>query len=183
MEIDATWAPSANWLLSASFALVGAEFDKWIAEVGDPNNPGQLISVDATDDEFGFTPERSATATASYTLPVDYSLGDMTLTGSIYWQEDMVNFAIPSQCEFTVPAGPLREAAYDSIEVKSYSVMNLRFDWRNMMNSSFDSSLAVNNVTDKEYVIGGFNQIDSLGLVELAYGPPRTVVDTLQYNF
>ena len=95
----------------------------------------------------------------------------------------MVNFAIPSQFEITVTDDNLRAVAYDSIHVKSYSVSNLRFDWRNMMNSQFDSALSVSNVTDKEYVIGGFNQIDSLGLVESAYAPPRTVVASLQYNF
>ncbi|MCG8536301.1 MAG: TonB-dependent receptor [Pseudomonadales bacterium] len=182
LELDVMWAVNHDLVLTLGYALTDASYDKWIADVQVPQT-ANTVPVDASGDDFGFTPEHTATLSAAYTLPTPVSLGEMTLSGSIYWQDDMVNFAIPSQFEITVTDDNLRAVAYDSIHVKSYSVSNLRFDWRNMMNSQFDSALSVSNVTDKEYVIGGFNQIDSLGLVESAYAPPRTVVASLQYNF
>ena len=182
LEADVMWAVTDDLVLSLAYAYVDASYDKWIADVRNPITD-TLVPIDASGDDFGFTPENTATFAASYTFPVRSELGEMTLTGSVYWQDEMVNFAIPSEFEITVPDDTLREIAYDSIKVKSYAVSNLRFDWRNMMNSDFDSAITVSNVTDKEYVIGGFNQIDSLGLVESAYGPPRTVVGSLRYNF
>lgn len=181
-EADVMWAVTNDLVLSLAYAYVDASYDEWIADVLIPGTTTS-VAVDASDDDFGFTPKNTATASASYTFPTSPELGEMTLTGSIYWQDEMVNFAIPSQFEVTIADDALRQIAYDSIDVKSYSVSNLRFDWRNMMNSDFDSALTVSNVTDKEYVIGGFNQIDTLSLVESAYGPPRTVVASLQYNF
>lgn len=182
VELDVMWAVTADLMLSLGYAFVDASYDEWITEARDPLTD-TLVPVDTSNDAFGFTPEHTATATASYTLPTPVELGEMTFTASVYWQDDMVNFANPSQFEVTVPDPALRQIAYDSIYVDAYTVGNLRFDWRNVMNSEFDAALAVNNVTDEEYVIGGFNQIDSLGLVESAYAPPRTVVASLRYNF
>ncbi|RLU00605.1 MAG: TonB-dependent receptor [Ketobacter sp.] len=181
-EADVMWAVTNDLVLTLGYAYTDASYDKWIAEVRDPDT-NTMVEVDASDDDFGFTPKNTATVSASYTLPTSAELGEMTLSGSVYWQDEMVNFAIPSEFEVTVTDDALREVAYESINVKSYAVANLRFDWRNMMNSDFDSALTVSNVNDKEYVIGGFNQIDSLGLVESAYGPPRTIIGSLRYNF
>lgn len=181
LELDVMWAVTNDLILSLGYAYTDASYDKWIADVQVPNT-ATTVPVDASGDDFGFTPENTATLSASYTFPVSPELGEMTLSASAYWQDEMVNFAIPSQFKVTVP-DEYRETAYESIEVDSYAVANLRFDWRNMMDSDFDSALTVSNLTDEEYVIGGFNQIDSLGLVESAYGPPRTVVASLQYNF
>lgn len=182
LELDAMWAVTNDLVLTVGYAYIDASYDEWIVDALDPIS-ATTVPVDASGDDFGFTPENTATLGASYTFPFSPELGEMTLTGSVYWQDEMVNFAVPSQFEVTVPDDGLRAIAYESINVDSYAMANLHFDWRNMMNSEFDSALTVSNVTDEEYVIGGFNQIDVLGLVESAYGPPRTIVASLQYNF
>ena len=182
VEIDATWAITNDLIVSLGYAHVDASYDEWIADVRIPNT-NTLTTVDASGDAFGFTPRYSTTLSASYTLPTSVELGEMTLSGSLYWQDRMVNFAIPSQYPITIADDNLRAYAYEAMRVKPYSVANLRFDWRNMMNSDFDSAITVSNLGDKEYVIGGFNQLDVLGVVESAYGPPRTVVASLKYNF
>ncbi|MGC1509076.1 TonB-dependent receptor [Ketobacter sp.] len=185
IELNAMWAVTDDLLLTLGYAYTDASYDEWDTEVRNATDPTlpAYVPHDASGNDFEFLPENTATVSASYTFPTAVETGDISLTASVYWQDEMVNFAIPSQFENTIADPTLRAAAYQSIEVDAYAVANLRIDWRAMLNSDFDSSLTFSNITDEEYVSGGFNQIDSLGLVESAYGPPRTIVASLRYNF
>ncbi len=63
------------------------------------------------------------------------------------------------------------------------AILDLRLDWLDALGSSFDLSLYIDNATDEEYIIGGANIIDIVGVNVATYGPPRTFGATVRYSF
>ena len=182
VELDVTAVPLESLLFSLSYSYVDAEFTKRYDLIGG-------VEVDSSGDDFVYIPKQSATGTVTYTLPVDEALGDLSLTASIYWQDDMKTHPLIN--EFPIMPAAFGgtwsdadvKAMTDFSEVDSYSVWNLRFDWRGIMGSGFDVAAYVNNVEDKQYVLGGLNVVDSGGYGAYTYGAPRTVGASLRYSF
>src|SRR3546814_51724 len=56
----------------------------------------------------------------------------------------------------------------------SYTRIDLRLDWRRIAGSGFSAAVFARNVTDKEYIVGGNNQLPTqFGTVAYLYGEPR----------
>lgn len=188
-EADLTFLPTDNLSLTLSYAYVDAGFDKNEASIA--NGYGGVYQFDISDNDFVYIPEQSLTASATYTLPVDESLGAMSVMASVYWQDEMTTHQLAGdfaqyKAEAIRPASRWTDAnvalAESVSKVDGYDVWNLRFDWRNMMGSNFDMALFVNNVTDEQYVLGGLNVIDVF-YAGYTYGAPRTYGASLRYQF
>ena len=150
-----------------------------------------MHSFDVSDNAFDYIPEQSLTASATYILPIDESLGEMSIMASVYWQDEMTTHQLVGdfhqyQSEGISPAARwtgANVALAESVSTAdSYDVWNLRFDWRNMMGSNFDMAVFANNVTDEQYVLGGLNVIDVF-YTGYTYGAPRTIGASLRYQF
>jgi outer membrane receptor protein involved in Fe transport len=70
-----------------------------------------------------------------------------------------------------------------NLQADDYAIADVRFDWRGALGSGLDVALYVENATDEEYVIGGANIIDIVGINIATYGPPRTFGAAVRYNF
>ena len=181
LEFDVTIAPIESLLLSLSYSYVDAAFKEKFDLIDG-------VEVDTTSNEFPYIPEQSATFSATYTLPIDPSLGDMSILASLYWQDEMATHALIDNFDQLTYGGSTWAAEdvaamTEFSEVDSYEVWNLRFDWRNVMDSNFDIAAYVNNVTDEQYVLGGLNVVDSGGYGAYLYGAPRTAGASLRYSF
>ncbi len=190
-EFDVLVAVTNNLNLSLAYSLVDAGYDEWNsteiwADVND-NNIRKNVEVDLSDSQFVYMPEQTLTASVSYTLPVDFNLGEMSLMASIYWQDEMftdeTSVLYEQQAAFEGWTSENLNRAKEVSKVDGYSVVNLRFDWRGVMGSNFDIAAFVNNAADEEYVVGGVNVIDSLGWAAFTYGAPRTFGASLRYQF
>ncbi|WP_439134183.1 TonB-dependent receptor, partial [Pseudomaricurvus sp.] len=167
-EVDITAMPTDNLSLSLSYSFVDAEYKENESSV--PDGAGGLYTFDTSDNDFVYIPENTMTAAATYTFPMDASLGEMSVTASYYWQDDMTTHALAGDFSEFQSNGIVNPAARwtdDNVElaesvsqVDSYGVWNLRYDWRNIMGSNFDFAAYMNNVADEEYVLGGLNVID-----------------------
>ncbi len=182
LELDATLLPIDSLELRLSYAYIDAQFKERQDLIG-----GQM--VDTSDDAFTYIPEQSVTASATYTFPLDPSLGDISTTASYYWQDEMRTHGLYNEFDI-IPARLGGSWSPENIEamrkfstVKSYAVWNVRFDWRGVMGSSFDVAAYVNNLTDEQYVTGGLNVVDSGGYGAYNYGAPRTVGASVRYTF
>lgn len=189
LEFDVTVAPTENLALTFSYSYVDAGYKDNDASI--PDGAGGLYTFDASDNDFVYIPEQSLTASASYTLPVDESLGEMSLMASVYWQDDMSTHPLVGdfaqfQSAGVNPAAHWSDAnvaqAEEVSKVDAYEVWNLRFDWRNVMGSQFDVAAFVNNATDEDYVMGGLNVIDVF-YTGYTYGAPRTYGASMRYQF
>jgi iron complex outermembrane receptor protein len=179
-EADVTWAPTANLLLTLGYSFVDASYEEWDVPVG-------AITLDASDSYFTYVPENSATASARYILPVDSSVGEISVMASVYWQDKMktnpISNLFPQMAALQGWSDRDLEAAMSTEDADGYALWNFRVDWHNVMGSDFALAAFINNATDEEYQVGGLNVIDSLGIFAPTYGAPRTIGASLRYDF
>lgn len=150
--------------ISLNYAYVHTKYDKYIH----PN------FGDFSGDKFGWVPKDQLTATIRYTLPVDPSLGDISLQANYYYQSDMLGSIVPAS------GYPLMDRAKT---INSYSIYNYRIDWGHIMGSNVDLSLFVKNASNEKYPVGGLSVLAALGLEAWNYGAPRTWGASLRYRF
>jgi iron complex outermembrane receptor protein len=67
--------------------------------------------------------------------------------------------------------------------IPGYGLLNLRYDWANILSSNFSAAVYAKNVMGKEYYTGGFSLSASLGVSSVSVGTPRMVGGELTYNF
>lgn len=184
-EVDVTMAPTENLTMTLAYSYVDAGYDEWDVPVQDAS--GQAVTLDASDGDFSFIPENSLTASVNYLLPLDESLGDISLMASVYWQDEMKTHAtshlFPQIAALQNWADDDLATAMSTADADGYALWNLRLDWAGVMGSNFDVAAFVNNATDEEYQVGGLNVIESLGLFLPTYGAPRTIGASLRYQF
>lgn len=197
VEFDITWAITENFRASFAYAWTDAYYKEWTVDIIDTRVPGSaaVAQADASEGDFTYIPENSANITLAYDIPVDLSLGEMTLSLVGYWQSAMATHATgnlfdekcgsdnPGYACYNSWTDPQIEAAQDTVEADAYDVWNFKYDWRNIFESNIDAALWVNNLTDEEYVLGGLNVVDTLGLAAATYGAPRTFGVNVRYNF
>ena len=176
LEFEAFFNPTQNLELMASYSYVDAEYKSWVK----PGSGGTLLDV--SNAEFPWIPEHSANAYIKYYVPVDPAIGDISLMASIYWQGEMSLDEDVGVNALGYPE-PARSAFLANEYESSYSVINLRADWRSVMGSSFDLGIWVDNLRDEEYVVGGLTVEDSQGWASRVYGAPRTYGATLRWSF
>lgn len=186
LEAEVILSVTENLRVNLSYALVDAKYKEWDLEKLN-RGTNELEVLDASDGYFTYVPENTLTFGASYTLPLDPALGEISVMGSVYWQDKMKTFATPQLLAWQADAEGWSDAdlqtAYSTVDVDSYHVVNLRVDWRNVMGSEFDVAAWANNVTDEHYIVGGLNVIDSLGWTSDVYGAPRTAGVSVRYSF
>ena len=179
VDFDVLIAPSESLQITLAYAYVDGEYKEWDREY--PSGSGNV--VDFSDAPFVYVPEHSVTGSVRYTLPMDASIGEVSLMGSVYWQDDTE----ANDAAWLWPTEGWSQENLDealaSTVVQDYAVWNFRVDWLGVMGSSVDLAAFVNNAADEDYITGGLNVPDSLGWSGANYGPPRTWGASLRYSF
>jgi iron complex outermembrane receptor protein len=67
--------------------------------------------------------------------------------------------------------------------IPGYGLVNMRYDWSDIMGSNFSLAAYVRNLADKEYYTGGFALSASLGVNSVAIGTPRMFGAEVSYDF
>ena len=116
------------------------------------------------------TPKYKYGLSGAYTLPLDESVGKVTLFADYSHQSD-------SFADNRNDAG----AAYVPV-IPGYGVLNGRIAWDKVMDSSFDLAAFVTNVSNKTYVLGGY-PVTALGFQTFVYGEPRMYGLSVKYHF
>jgi iron complex outermembrane receptor protein len=177
VEFDVMVAPTDSLTLTLGYSYVDTEYEEWPRET----EPG--VIVDYSESTFEWIPENSLTASVSYVLPLDASIGEVSVNAFGYWQDDMDTNDDAWNWPSLGWAPEDLEAALDTATVDDYSVWNFSVNWRAVMGSSFDVSAWINNAFDEEYATGGLTVPESLGWVGFSYGAPQTYGATLRYTF
>jgi len=177
VDFDVLIAPTESLQISVAYAYVDAEYKEWDREIA----PGVII--DYTESPFVYIAEHSLTTSLQYTLPLDASVGEVSLMGSVYWQDDTEASADAWRWDTLGWSQANLDEALASTVIDDYAIWNFRVDWLGVMGSSFDLAAFVNNAADEEYVTGGLNVPDSLGWAAANYGPPRTYGASVRYSF
>jgi len=160
-ELEATWAPTANWILEASLGYLDATIDELdVNPVAAP--PASL----QPGNRLPFAPKWQAHAGIGYTAHA----GSMLIIPRID--------ASYQDTTFFDAANTPQIAQLDSVTVYNLS---LRFEPEH---GKWGVTLGVNNASDETYPIAGNSSLDTgSGYAEIAYSRPRTYFGLLNYDF
>jgi iron complex outermembrane receptor protein len=152
------------------------------ANKGDGSRLGQLLvgtpfgavfPTVSAGSPFTLSPKHKLTMTATYTLPVDESVGKVSLAATwVHTGKQISNGSVPQ----TINGIPLGT-------IPAYDLINLNLDWKGIAGSPVDAALFVTNLTKKVYPVntgGGWN---SSGIGDWLLGVPRMYGMRLRINF
>ncbi len=171
IEAEFTYLATDALLLSASFGYIDSDFKKVI-----DTDPTTGLTFDKSElFTISNTPDYTFNLGATYT--VESSVGDFIINGSYYYRDDYVLFEENSL-----------------LTQDGYGIANLSITWYNT-DGDFSVGLHAKNLTDEEYMIGGYQfvtpQADGSYLPGLGgdntligyFGDPRTISLTASYQF
>ncbi|MCB2072220.1 MAG: TonB-dependent receptor [Novosphingobium sp.] len=124
--------------------------------------------------QFTLSPKHKLTATATYTLPLDASIGDISIGATwVHTGKQISNGSVPAVLPDGTPLG----------SIPSYDLLNLNLDWKSVAGSPIDLAVFATNVTKEVYPVntgGGWN---SSGIGDWLLGVPRMYGVRVRYNF
>lgn len=122
---------------------------------------------------FVLAPKHKLTATAAYTLPLDESVGDVTIGATWVHQSSYINDGASPRFVNGKPVG----------FTPATNLVNLNLDWRGVAGSSVDASFFVTNLTKEAYNVASTGAYASAGIAEILLNPSRMYGVRLRYNF
>jgi iron complex outermembrane receptor protein len=156
-ELEATAVPIKDLTVSVFYSFTQATFDNYVsAQYGD-----------LTGTQFFFVPKNKWGITTQYHLPLDATVGDVSLT---------INYSYQEHTTTSTPANPVFGT------FPGYGLLNLSVDWNGIYGQPIDASFFMSNALDKNYVVGNY-PIDQLGFSSAYYGEPRMFGFRLKYSF
>ena len=124
-----------------------------------------------------FAPKNRFTMSASYALPVDESVGKISI-GATFVYTDKQFQTRGNAAAFA--AGVLQE---DYGLLPSTSLLNLNLNWKSVAGSPVDLSVYATNITGEKYRVASAGGLASTGGEFILVGEPRMYGVRLKYNF
>jgi iron complex outermembrane receptor protein len=196
LEFESTFIPDENLEVNVFYSYTDATYNKFVLPQEifvDPAGGQHLLDpLDHAGNPFAYTPKNKFGITPRFHIPIDASWGMPYISATYYWQ-DKEWFTDLSDIESTCGAfvqPPVLGAPYTCLapagqrpSQKSYSLVNLRFDWDNFLGQPLDVSAFVDNATNQTYKVGGDALLHLTGTSASIYGPPRMWGLELRYRF
>jgi iron complex outermembrane recepter protein len=122
---------------------------------------------------FTDTPKHKLVASATYTLPLDESIGEISIGGTyVHTSSVIYNGAVPA----TVNGVPLGVAP-------ATDLVNLNLDWKGVAGSPIDLAFFVTNLTKEKFNIGETGAWQTSGVAEILLNQPRFYGVRVRFNF
>jgi iron complex outermembrane receptor protein len=136
-----------------------------------PQHPGTVpLLIPLGGIEYAYTPLWKYNIHASYQLPLDASIGEVSITGTYNWTGDRVNGAISPLTQYNI------DPAYDDLDIS--------IDWHNIMgHDGLDGQFFMTNVTDNDIAPGSLAAYQVIGIYGAAIAQPRMFGFSLKYAF
>lgn len=191
LEAEATLSPVEGLNFQFSYAYLNTKLQKIalpdrIAATGTYDGLvggyDLLASAPLEGSRLQYTPDHKFTAGVTYRLPLDESVGKVTLggifvyTGSVYYGE--MSGAAPATASI-FPAGDER---IDPRYAPPYSLVNFNVAWQNVLGSGLGLQAFITNAFDKRYY-DARTLSRSRGFVSAYMGEPRMYGLRARYSF
>jgi len=126
------------------------------------------------------SPKHRLTLSATYTLPLDESIGKISIGGTyVYTAKQLSNSAV-----LAVPPDPLSPFNNPNIgQLPATNLFNLNVNWDRVMGTPIDAAFFMTNVTNEIYPVQYGNAYTSAGFDSLIMGQPRMYGFRLKYRF
>ncbi len=182
VEVDATISPVDGLSLTANYAYLNSKIQEIVIPTfNDPNY--SLISTSLVGDPLAFVPKHKLAVSGSYTLPLDESLGRVTLSATYTYTDAMVN----NYVRRVNAAGVINMAGNgvlaDTSILPSRQLVDLNLNWKSVGGSPVDFSAFVNNLTNEKYYQYILDLRGPGGSRQGQVATPRMYGARLRYNF
>ncbi|MBW8753452.1 MAG: TonB-dependent receptor [Sphingomonadales bacterium] len=122
---------------------------------------------------FAYTPKHRLTVTGTYTLPLDESIGKISVGATwVYTSSSVNDYSAPAY----VNGQPLGFTPANNL-------VNLNVDWKGIAGSPVDASFFVTNLTKETINVASTGAWNSAGVAEVLLNQPRFYGVRLRYSF
>jgi len=128
-------------------------------------------------DELFYSPKHRLTLTGTYTLPLDESIGRVSL-GATYVMTSKQYFSHNDDHAFSIGAIP-----FNASRLQATELLSLNLNWANVGGMPIDLALFGTNVTNRKYRVAASNSLATLGADYAILGEPRMYGVRLKYRF
>lgn len=184
IEVDARIRPFEGLVLSGAYTYLNTK----VQEVSRPTLPSDDPFVVSSFPPVGvpltFSPEHKFTATAAYTLPLDESVGEVSLGVTyVYIGSQISNYDDRVLASQNVPLFPSQFTGVDLGRLPSTNLVNLNVNWDSIGGAPIDLSVFVTNLTKEEYYTSVPGLMPATGFSSGTVGEPRMYGVRLRYSF
>ena len=177
IEVEAGLRPFEGFSLNGSYSWLKTKI-KSVPDISAlaAADPRYDIVIDfRPGDRLVLAPEHKLSVTAAYKLPLDESVGDITLAATYSYTSNQVS----NYKDRLSPSANLRQYSI----LPSYNLVNLNLNWNNVAGAPVDLSLFVTNLTKEKYLVftPGVGQASPLEVGRV--GEPRMFGARLKYRF
>jgi iron complex outermembrane receptor protein len=167
IELESNFQFTRNFSVFLNYAYTDAKYTRY---PGCTTNTLGICVANINTPYVG-VPKHQATVGGRYVLPIDPSVGEVSLSANAYYQsrtlfDDSV-LQDPEQLGFQ----------------KKYAMIDARLDWNGISGMPVDAALFVRNITNHVHYIGYGNSLQSLGIAQATYNEPRTYGLQLRLRF
>ena len=167
IEADAAVTLFDSLKLEGGYTYLNTKLLSIVVPTLPAESPYQTITPTAVAGrELALSPKHRLTATATYTLPLDESIGTLSV-GATYVYTARQTAVLSS------PIGRLPAS----------NLLNLNASWKNVAGAPVDLSLFMTNVTNKAYPVAVTNSYNSAGFDSYIMNEPRMWGLRLRYSF
>jgi iron complex outermembrane receptor protein len=169
IEVETTLVPFRGLTLAIDYTYLDTKLQEIQVPTVPADSPYDLgASVPSrVGDPLPYTAKNKVSATATYTLPLDASIGKVSAGATYSYQSGLFS---------TSAGGP-------SGTVPAYSLVNFNLGWNSIAGSGLDAALFVTNAFDKVYRTGvAANWVNFFFENEIV-GEPRMYGARIRYNF
>jgi iron complex outermembrane receptor protein len=179
IEVDSSITPFHGLTINADYTYLNATIRK-IAPFAttDPNYIAAQSSI-APGSPLALSPKNKASVTATYTLPLDESIGRISVGATFtHTDKQLTNYVYQ-----TPAAVALFGANFGYIGKEN--ILNLNMSWNSVAGLPIDASVFATNVTDKKYYnfIAGLGGLTGAGNEFATVGEPRMYGGRIRYRF
>jgi len=176
LEVDTRVNLFKGFSVAAAYSYLNAKVKKVEQAAIDPNDPYVLNGFVRKGDRLAFTPKHKYNVTAQYQLPLDESLGEVTLGATyVHVGNQVSNYS--NRLVTAVTGG------VDLGILKSYNLINLNLDWDNVGGKPVDVSFFVTNLNKKKYFTAVPGMMGSVGFEVATVGEPQMWGFRIKYRF
>ncbi|MFT3964588.1 MAG: TonB-dependent receptor [Sphingobium sp.] len=193
VEVDASISPVQGLQFDFGYAHLDTkvkEIDRASLIAPSPftvlNPSGALVGYPLT-----FAPRNKFTVTGTYTLPLDESVGRISL-GATFTHTDSQEATYQTiDCATANPAtgngvgncASRRALGYDIGKLPALDLLNININWNSVAGGPVDLALFATNVTKRKYATATFGGYTSFGFEAMSVGEPRMYGVRLKYRF
>ena len=178
VEVDATLMPFRGFRLDFGLAYLSAKVTGGSVPFCDNAHfECAAASFLAPGSILPFAPQTRMTVTGTYTLPLDPSLGEISI-GATFTHTDEQFFSHADDSFFNAGIIPFNPSLLPATDL-----LNLNFNWKGIAGTPLDLAIFATNVTKEKYWVGAGNALTTTGADFIILGEPRMVGARLKYHF